>query len=204
MKSALRVPSLLMVMTSTVIPVKAATDTFNVTASSSLNYTINGINDPALTLVRGFTYSFNISVASIHPFYIKTVAGTGSGNQYTNGVSAQGVSSGTIIFEVPGDAPETLYYQCGNHSGMTGPLNIVDPPIIHITDISAGSNVVIRSTGVADDALGLNVLVKTSLTNSVWADAGIQTNSYAEGTNTTLVVLPPGGSAFFLVEQGFF
>ena len=76
--------------------IRAATNEFSVTASSSLNYTINGVNDPALPLVRGFTYTFNISVASVHPFYIKTAPGTGTGNQYNDGVSGQGVTSGTV------------------------------------------------------------------------------------------------------------
>ena len=57
-----------------------------------------------------------------HPLLIKTVAGTGTGNQYTTGVS--GSANGVIIFEVPMNAPSTLYYQCQFHGNMVGTINI--------------------------------------------------------------------------------
>jgi hypothetical protein len=184
--------------------IRAATNEFNVTASSSLNYTINGVNDPALPLVRGFTYTFNISVASFHPFYIKTAPGTGTGNQYNDGVSGQGVTSGTVTFDVPLSAPDTLYYQCSNHGNMTGPLNIVDPPSVNITELKVGSDIELKSTGYDIDTLNLNVLMSTNLTTNAWVSVPILTNAYANGTNTTTVSLPAEDAVFFQVEQGFF
>jgi len=181
---------------------EAATNQFTVTASGSLNYTINGANDPPLTLVRGFTYTFNISVSAIHPFYIKTTPGTGSGNQYNDGITGdQGETSGTIEFAVPQSAPDTLYYQCSNHAGMTGPLNIIDAPEVNITGIEIGAAVVLSSTGT--DALNLNVQNRSSLTNT-WADIAIQSNGFSNNTNTTQAALPGGDAAFFRVQQGFF
>ncbi len=180
----------------------AATNQFSVSASSSVNYTINGVNDPPLTLVRGFSYVFNINAGSFHPFYIKTTPGIGSGNTYTNGVSAQGVTSGTITFDVPETAPDTLHYQCGNHGGMTGPLNIMDAPDITITDFSVNTNITLKSTGT--DALNLNVLTASSLTNDSWFSVAIESNAFSAGTNTTQVALPAGNVAFYRVQQGFF
>jgi len=183
----------------------AATSQFNVTASSIVNYTINGQPDPALTLVRGFTYTFSINVSSIHPFYIKTTSGTGTGNQYNEGVSGQGVTSGIITFAVPTNAPSTLYYQCSNHGGMTGPLNIVDPPEITISSVQVGTNVVIKSTGVDTNTLDLNVSASPELsTNTVWETAAILSNAYENGTNTTTLALPAADAGFFQVQQGFF
>ncbi len=184
--------------------VSAATNQFSVTASSSVNYTINGAPDPALTLVRGITYVFDISVAAIHPFFIKTAPVTGSGSTWNEGVSAQGVTSGTVTFSVPGDAPDTLYYQCGNHGGMTGPLTIIDAPIVTISELKVGAIVEIKSTGYDNDTLNLNVLMSTNLTTNIWSSVAVQSNTYADGTNTTLVALPTADSAFFQIQQGFF
>lgn len=81
-------------------------------------------NDPDLYLYKGFTYRFNNTAnGASHPLLIKTTPGTGTANQYTDGVS--GSSTGTVIFEVPMNAPSTLYYQCEFHAGMVGTINIV-------------------------------------------------------------------------------
>ena len=79
-------------------------------------------------LYRGSTYTFNIS-ASGHPFYITTDNGTAfqAGQyvgEYTSGVTGSRTDSGTLTFTVPSDAPDTLYYQCGNHSSMRGSIRI--------------------------------------------------------------------------------
>ena len=61
-----------------------------------------------------------------HPFYIKTVQETGSGNAYNNGVTNNGAVNGTITFTVPNDAPNTLFYNCEFHSPQTGIITIIN------------------------------------------------------------------------------
>ena len=63
--------------------------------------------------------------ASGHPFWIKTSAGTGTGNAYNYGVTSNGAQLGVILFTVPMSAPSTLYYNCQYHSAMAGTINIV-------------------------------------------------------------------------------
>jgi len=100
-------------------------DTFTVTNSGSSAYTINSSSNPALTLYRGFTYTFNVS-ASGHPFWIQSVSGAySSGNLYSTGVTNNGTQNGTITFVVPANAPATLYYVCQYHSGMAGTINVL-------------------------------------------------------------------------------
>ena len=77
---------------------------------------------------RGGTYTINIT-ASGHPFYFTTDNGTNFSagtyfGEYTDGVTGSRTDSGTITFTVPQDAPDTLYYQCGNHSAMRGAITI--------------------------------------------------------------------------------
>ena len=77
-----------------------------------------------MTLTEGQTYTFNIN-ASGHPFWIKTVSSTGTGNQYNTGVTNNGTDNGTITFFVYYGAPSTLYYNCQFHSSMAGTINII-------------------------------------------------------------------------------
>jgi len=85
------------------------------------------VGNPPLYLARGAVYTFGIANSSIHPFWIKTSPSTGSLNAYAgSGLSANGVTApATITFNVPQDAPEILYYDCGNHFEMHGPINLV-------------------------------------------------------------------------------
>jgi hypothetical protein len=96
-----------------------------VTNSGAGAYLIAGASNPALTLIKGFTYYFNVSAAG-HPFWIKTSAVTGTTSAYSSGVTNNGVDQGTVSFTVPFDAPATLYYICQFHGAMVGTLNIVD------------------------------------------------------------------------------
>jgi plastocyanin len=99
-------------------------ENYNVTNSGASAYTINGASNPTLTLVRGQTYFFTVN-ASGHPFWIKTAATTGTGDQYNTGVTNNGDDVGGITFTVAAGAPNTLYYICQFHSSMQGTINII-------------------------------------------------------------------------------
>ena len=97
--------------------------TLSVVNSGASSYTINGSNNPTLSFIRGHRYVINIS-ASGHPFWIQTVSGGySSGNVYNSGLTNNGTDNGTIIFEVPFDAPQ-LYYACQYHSSMAGSISV--------------------------------------------------------------------------------
>jgi plastocyanin len=94
----------------------------------------NGPNKNLGPLYRGGTYTFNLhsSIAS-HPFYLTTDNGSGFVantyvGEYTTGVtgSRNNGTTGktTLVFTVPSNAPDTLYYQCGVHSAMRGTITI--------------------------------------------------------------------------------
>ena len=94
-------------------------------------------NDPDIYLVRGQRYRFINNAGSSHPFYIKTTNITGSGNQYTDGVTNNGATSGNIDFNVQHDAPTRLFYQCGNHAAMNGNLYITGGANWQLTDAAS-------------------------------------------------------------------
>ena len=102
--------------------------TIAVTASSNADYTLSGKdrngdvsgNDPSLTFKVGDEVTFSVN-ASGHPFYLKTKAGTGDGNQIS-GVTNNGTTSGSVVWTPT--AAGTYYYQCSAHSGMVGTITI--------------------------------------------------------------------------------
>jgi hypothetical protein len=162
--------------------------TNTVTASSITAYTVNNTSNPSYTLLRGVTYVFQVNVASIHPFYIKTnFIASGSTDEYTNGVVGDGVTSGNLIFTVPANAPDTLFYHCGTHASMGGTLTIVtppSPPTVSIVFIS------VSETGVMMQSTGTNNWTaipefNSNLTMNTWATVPNFTNTFANGTNTT-------------------
>jgi len=105
----------------------AADVTYTVTNNGFGAWTLNSVDNPALTLIRGKTYAFALQgVSAAHPFNINTINTTGAANLYNNGVTNNGATGSTIVtFVVPSDAPDSLHYNCGNHAAMNGPITII-------------------------------------------------------------------------------
>jgi hypothetical protein len=96
-------------------------------ANGTSDYTFTGIgftqttNDPVLYLARGKVYEFVNNSGGSHPFQIRVSDGGGA---YSNGVTNNAAASGVIRFEIPFNAPNTLYYQCTSHSGMGNTISV--------------------------------------------------------------------------------
>ena len=107
---------------------------YSVTNNGSGAYTFSGSaagDNPNIgPMYRGGTYTFNVNAVG-HPFYFTTDNGTNFSagtyfGEYTSGVTGSRTDNGTVTIVVPSDAPDTLYYQCGNHSSMRGAITIKD------------------------------------------------------------------------------
>ena len=99
-------------------------------ANGTSHYTFTGVgltateDDPDLYLARGNTYQF-VNASGGHPFRIQSTANGSTGAAYGSGViNNDGGNGSTITFEVPFNAPDTLYYQCTAHAGMGGTMFI--------------------------------------------------------------------------------
>jgi len=166
--------------------ITAAAQTFSVTGGNGANYTINGQSDPGFTLQRGVTYVFQLSSLPSHPFWIKTNSGFGGSGAFLSGVVNNGATSGSVTFTVPANAPESMFYQCGNHGSMLGALTIVTPalpPTVRIVHISVGQSVVVTSTGTNGWSAIPEFACDAASTN--WTAVAPFTNSFANGTNIT-------------------
>ena len=106
----------------------STTFNINVSASNASDYTLSGTdrsgavsgNDPTVTIKVGDTLNFAVN-ASGHPFYLKTVQGTGTANTI-NGVTNNGTTNGTVSW-TPTQAG-TYYYICSLHAGMVGTITV--------------------------------------------------------------------------------
>ena len=110
--------------TSTSLNNSSETYSISVSAQNSSDYiligndrngSING-NDPAVTLNVGDTINFDVDAPG-HPFYLKTLAGTGTGNTINN--ASNNGTTNQIVSWTP-DTTGTYYYQCSLHGGMVG------------------------------------------------------------------------------------
>lgn len=109
--------------------------TYNVSSNGSSAYsfsgTAHGDNVNLGPWRRGGTYIVSLDDISGHPFYLTTDNGTNFEmgqyvDEYTDGVTGSRGTSGTLSIVVPSDAPDELYYQCGNHAAMGGAITIKD------------------------------------------------------------------------------
>ena len=80
---------------------------------------VNTTDNPTIYVQRGFTYIFENSTGSAHPFRIQ-FTGTTTGV----GTYVSGSQNGTQVFTIPMDAPSSYQYQCTLHAGMVGSLTV--------------------------------------------------------------------------------
>jgi len=147
-----------------------------VTASGASAYVVGGSNNATLSFTRGATYTLQVSAVG-HPFWIQTSSGAyNAANVVTSGITNNGTELGYITYQVPADAPSTLYYVCQNHSVMAGTINV--------TGTASNSNKVLKvnalyvanvdGVNAADISVALfrsGVAYKIAHTVSVPADA---------------------------------
>jgi len=188
-------------------------------ASGTNHYTFTGkgltgaVNDPTLYLNRGHTYIFeNRNASGQHPFYIKTsIANGGTNDQYSTGVTNNGGAGGTeIVFTVPHDAPDLLYYQCSSHINMAGQFKISGS----VTDgsITEGklATDAVTTIKIADDAVTTDKILDGAITNDKIASnaaidaskiSGLATDSITEG-NSSAEIIDAGTGQFKVALDG--
>ena len=102
------------------------TYSISVSAQNSSDYILSGNdrrgsitgNDPTVTINVGDTVNFDVDAPG-HPFYLKTLAGTGTGNTINN--ASNNGTTNQIVSWTP-DTAGTYYYQCSYHGGMVGSI----------------------------------------------------------------------------------
>ena len=115
--------------------------TFTVTAATG-KFIIDGVDKPALTLYKGWTYTFDVSDNSnaAHPLRFSS-----GGSAYNTGVTVtgtQGQAGAKVQLVVPESQPTSFIYYCTNHSGMGNSITVKDDPIKTVSDNITNINTV--------------------------------------------------------------
>jgi hypothetical protein len=185
-----------------VFPATGTTKTFRVTVASGNLYGggtgnvfyIDGVGNPALTLVKGFTYVFDQedSSNSGHPFHFKN----SSDSQYTTGVTVTGTagqSGSKVTLVLAEDASEPSAYYCTAHgNGMGNTITLVAPsasddPLGQAQYSNTGSSSPIIVTGLTND---------TSYVAKAWAINDYGNGPLSDATSSFTPVLPTPGIDF--------
>ena len=173
-----------------VFPATGTTKTFRVTVASGNLYGggtgnvfyIDGVGNPALTLVKGFTYVFDQedSSNSGHPFHFKN----SSDSQYTTGVTVTGTagqSGSKVTLVLAEDAGEPSAYYCTAHgNGMGNTITLVAPsasddPLGQAQYSNTGSSSPITVTGLTNG---------TSYVAKVWAISDYGNGPLSDATSS--------------------
>ena len=146
-------------------------------------------DDPTIYLRRGETYAFIVNTPH-HPFYIKTEPVVGSESMYNNGVQNNGYTDRTVIFEVPYNAPNLLYYQCSNHLSMGGKLYTVQPSYQEVVD-----------GGLHDtfEPFGTTVPPVTTVPPTTTSPPTTFDTTYTIASGQNVIGQPGGGLTFYAV-----
>jgi hypothetical protein len=142
--------------------------------------------NPQIKLYKGNTYKFKVDALG-HPFHLMTEPyKDGSSNLfYTTGVTNAGTDKGTVTFTVPTDAPNVLYYQCGNHDSMYGifTLDTVSSTTkINVADNILGTrNYALRTLNLSN---GMKIKFEANVTDSTYAG----NEYYVEGVGDSITL----------------
>ena len=175
--------------------IDAAVAVWTLGASGTNHYTFTGpgnlssTTDPTLNLIRGQKYVFQ-NRSGGHPFRIQSTINGSAGTAYNTGVTNNDGGDGTnIIFDVPYNAPNVLYYQCTSHGNMGGAMYIDGSAY----EISVGSGITFGSAGVStfSGTADVHLLDNVQLNVGDGSDLAIYhdgTSSYIKNTTNDLVI----------------
>jgi len=156
--------------------------TFTVTAATG-KFIIDGVDKPALTLYKGWTYTFDVSDASngSHPLRFSS-----GGSAYNTGVTVtgtQGQAGAKVQLVVPESQPTSFIYYCTNHSGMGNTITVKDDPIKTVSDN------VVKIIAVADNSTNINAVNSNSSNiNSAVSNASNINSAVSNASNINSVV----------------
>ena len=146
--------------------------TFTVTAATG-KFIIDGVDKPALTLYKGWTYTFDVSDASnaTHPLRFQSGGSAYSTNVTVTGT--QGQAGAKVSIKIPESQPTSFQYYCTAHSGMGNTITVKDDPLKTVSDNISSINTV--STNISNVNTVNNSI---SNVNTVGASIG-DVNRYA-------------------------
>ena len=106
-------------------------------------FAFNGVTAPAITLVKGFTYTFDVSASSVsgHPLAFKD----SGGSAFTTGVTTNGTAGSAganVVIAVPSTGTMPARYYCTTHgNGMGNTIATQTNDIATVADTTTITNI---------------------------------------------------------------
>ena len=150
--------------------------TFIVTASGG-KYYLDGTEAPALTLHKGWTYTFDMSSNTLGSHPLRFYAGSAQYSTMVTVTGTQGSAGAKVQIVIPESQPSNFQYYCTNHSGMGNSIMVVEDPIKAVADIVAN---VVTVGGIAS-----NVTTVANNTSNINSAVSNQSNINAAVSNAS-------------------
>ena len=193
--------------TGTISATKVITGKWTLGADGSSHYTFTGpgvtagTDDPTIYLVRGQSYQFANNSGG-HPFRIQSTVNGSTGTQYNTGVTNNDANTNTTLtFDVPFDAPDTLYYQCTAHGSMGGKIVITSPSKRFTTAASTGSLNAAATTDITIAGCKTYALLKIATSHAAWVRLYTDTTSRTNDASRAYTTDPTPGSG--VIAEGY-
>ena len=136
--------------------------------TSSVDSNINRIlidnnESPHLTLIRGFTYVFQVDLDSdTDAFFISTTPFNENtfDDEWTSGVLNSRINEGIFVFQVPMDAPNILYYLSSENPYAGNTLQIINKSDSEILPVSKNPTI----NPIMDTDLSMKLFLQIQIT----------------------------------------
>ena len=156
-------------------------------ANNQYVFTPDGLTaNPVLKLYRGQTYRFEIDSVS-NPFSIKTARTTSASDIYSIGVTNNSIETGTIIFKIPPNSPNVLYYQSETDINLGGVFQIYDVNEDSFIDVEA--DIIGKKFYALSNGTKLSNGMKLSFGGNVNPIAYATGEYYVEGVGTAIQLI---------------
>ena len=178
------------------ITYKVSLGTKSIGASNTI-FLIDDQERPHLSLVRGFTYKFEVSTNENYPFYLSQSPQHSStyAGEYLSGVTGSRVSEGNLTFTIPVSAPDLLYYHSPHAGSMGSPITILSKSDSEILPVQSVSSNIIYLVADSDYSLKATFIPKvyelTVLAGEGGAIQGDPSGTYGHGTLVSISASEP-------------
>ena len=142
------------------------------------------VRNPTIKLYRGETYTFNVNSPG-NPFTIRTAKSTNTVDRYTTpGLTGNGTEVGDVVFTVPHDAPDVLFYQSESDLDLGGVFQILE--IIEDTSINVSEEIIGKSTYTLPNGVPLTNGMKLRFVGNVTPLSYASGRYYVEGVGKSI------------------
>lgn len=187
--------------------------TFVVTVAGG-KFVIDGVSAPALTLIKGHTYTFDVSDSS-NATHILGFKDSG-GNVLSSGITASGTpgqAGATVVYVIPSTGTQPASYYCTQHSGMGNTITTRGDDIAQVASVATevallGTSAVVEDMGFLGTSANVTAmgLLGTSAVVEDMGFLGTSANVTAMGhlgTSANVTAMGLLGTSAVVEDMGF-